>query len=67
MVGVIALVGDQPGAGWQGFDQRSGDRYIGGVARCQRQHHRPAITICRRMDFGRPTAQLQIMGERPMA
>ena len=67
MVGVIALVGDQPGAGWQHVDQRGSDRYVGDIAGCQRQHHRPAITICQRVNFGCPAVQLQIMGERPMA
>ena len=56
MIGVVALVGDQP-ADWSGtIEERGGDRDVVDIARCQHQDARPALIVGQRVELARPAA-----------
>jgi hypothetical protein len=58
MIGVIALVADQPGAGCDVAQQRRCEGDVGDVAAAQAEGERPAGMIDQGVDFGRaPTAR----------
>jgi hypothetical protein len=52
MIGVVAFVADQPGAGRRTFQQRRCDRDIGNVAAGQLERERSARLVDQDMDFG---------------
>src|SRR4030081_2304181 len=52
MIGVVAFVADQPGAGRRTLQQRRCDRDIGNVAAGQLERERPARLVDQDMDLG---------------
>src|SRR5260370_27236787 len=56
MIGVIAFVADQPGAGRHPFQQRRSDCDIGDVAAGQAERERPARLVDQDMDFSGASA-----------
>ena len=55
-IAVIGGVGDAEPGGWQGGEQRRGDRGVAGLAGGQREGERPAEAVDDGVDLGRPTA-----------
>ena len=56
MVGVVALIADQPGAGCELAQQRRGNADIGDVAAGQAEGERPAGLVDQGVDFGGTSA-----------
>jgi len=66
MIGVVAFVADQPGAGRRTFQQRRCDRDIGNVAAGQPERERPARLVDQDMDLGGASATRAADGLVPL-
>src|SRR3954451_16645542 len=66
MIGVVAFVADQPGAGRRTLQQRRCDRDIGNVAAGQLERERPARFVDQNMDLGGASAARAADGLVPL-